>query len=533
MNTKARGGASIVFTLATALGVALLTARPGSSLTPPLVVEPVAALVRVSEVLRLDDLSDRSAGMAATFMMLTACMAFLYALWQAWRRVLPLRRILVLGVLLHVLAFAMPLFLSRDVYSYAIYGRMFSAYGANPYLQVPADFSSDPIYPLVSSYWKTSPSAYGPAFTLLSAAITSAFASPQAVVQAFKLLAAGAGLATLALTAVAASKLRPARTGFAAALVALNPVVVFHTVAGAHNDTLVGLSIVAAAVLLLRNKQLAATAVLTLGTLVKVVAAVPLILVVTASVAKRPSAERITAAAHHAAVVALVALPLLLPFVQSDDPTLGVLQLSSRWLVGSEPGHVLVEFLEVLFRRILPWVLLAFVVGLLHHLVRMPQRADQSVLIGAMGWAALVTLVTAPRLWPWYAAWMLPLAWLLPRPGRAGAVLASVALAMRTLIAEPGLAFEFRELTIARIYLALLVLLAVLARLLLELWQRLRHRTLVGGSEPLLAEQPALAIAAVSWLTWLDRFVPDGRGYPPDDSQPPRRRRSPTRECGP
>lgn len=503
-----RGGTlATVGTLAISSGVALLASYEGSSLTPAVSGPPAPPLSWAVNRLHLGALSSRAAGTATTLAMLLAAGVFVYALHHAWRGSLPLRRVFLVAVLLHVLAVMMPLFVSRDVYSYAFYGRM-TVLGANPYVDVPADFSTEPLYRSVSPYWRHVPSVYGPAFTLLSAAISAVVSSPAALVLAFKTIAAVASLASVYLAAVAARKLRPERAAFAATLIGWNPVVVFHTVAGGHNDALVAVSLAAAVVLVAADRELLATATLIVATLVKAVAGVPLALAVVGAVARRPPGHRLATAARHVAVVTAIGVTLALPFLQTRDPTLGAFALSTRWLGAAEPGIPLVELLEVLYRRALPWVLLGALAVLIGQLVLAGRRPGRTRVIAALGWAVLFVLLTAPRPWPWYAAWVLPFGWLLPRPARAGIILVSVALAMRTLIAEPTFTPEPHGLTIVRVYLGFLILITVLARLLLALWRRMRLPSAAEEGDPLLIEQVEGGSRPEAVLGWLDLVAP-------------------------
>ena len=70
------------------------------------------------------------------------------------------------AVTFQALAVVAPYSLSSDVFSYAIYGRIFAIYGGSPYLEAPIRYSSDPFYPFV--YWMHVPSFYGPLWTLIS-----------------------------------------------------------------------------------------------------------------------------------------------------------------------------------------------------------------------------------------------------------------------------------------------------------------------------------------------------------------------------
>ena len=85
---------------------------------------------------------------------------------------------------------------SDDVWSYAIYGRMVSAHGLDPYDHVPTDVREDPIFERVGPKWVSTPSRYGPLFSAVSAGITAvAGESPLRLRLGFQLLAAEIGRA--------------------------------------------------------------------------------------------------------------------------------------------------------------------------------------------------------------------------------------------------------------------------------------------------------------------------------------------------
>ncbi|HEX2031581.1 MAG TPA: hypothetical protein VHL78_09290 [Actinomycetota bacterium] len=494
-------------TVLTSLLVAALASRPNSPLTPPLFEgsEAPGFLRAAADALGLSALPrDVAAAVSAAFL-LAAAGAFLYALLEAWRGRLPLRWVLVVGLGLHVLALLTPLFLSRDVYSYAIYGRMVSVHGVNPYVDIPAGFAGDPVYPLVSVDWIDSPSVYGPAFSAIAAGVTAVVESPPAIVLAFKALAVAASAATMLLVAAAARSIRPERAAFAAALVGWNPVVIFHGAAGGHNDTLVGLAIAASVLLVLRGRDLWATAILAVGTLVKVSAGVPLAVVVVVSVLREPPGRRFRRFALHAAVGLAVGLPFIVPFMQAHDPTLGALELSSRlgWLAPSRlvlvplrgaaralGGDVAGDVVSAIVRVAFPAVFVAVLVGLRRHLARGPRRIEPLLVVATMGWATLVAVLISPLLYPWYMAWLVPVVWMLPRPGRAAAIVLSVALAVTELVAEPSRSPRVWEAMVFGLhYIVTPVILVVLIRLLLDLRRRVALPGGEGWEDPLLIER--------------------------------------------
>lgn len=494
--------------LATGGLVGLVASVPGSPFTPPLFpgARAPGILDGAARLLGLDALSRDGLAVLGATVLFAAAGAFLYALGAAWRGQLSARRVIVVGVLLHLLALAVPLFLSRDVYSYAIYGRMVSEHGANPYTEIPAAFAEDPLYPLVSVDWIDSRSVYGPAFTAVSAGVTSLTSSPSGTVFGFKAVAAAAGVLTMLLTAMAARRAAPRRAAFAAALVGWNPVIVFHGVAGGHNDALVGLSVAAGMLLVLLRRELLATAALTVGALVKVSAAVPLLVAAAALAFRRPDGRRARELAQHVGVAVIVALPFVLPFMQAEDPTLGTLELTSRqgWLAPSRlvlvtlrgaanaiGGDVAGDVVSVLVRLAFPLAFIWVLVVLLRHLARSRERLDTVVILGAMGWASLISLMVSPVLLPWYVAWLIPLAWILPRTARGGAVLISVALTVTELVAEPSRAPRVWEAMVFGLHwVATPVILLVLIRLLRDLRRRTALPPGRGFDDPLLADDP-------------------------------------------
>lgn len=515
MLARTRGTVATAAILLTGAAMALVASRPHSPFTPPLPRGEVAdwPLQGTLSILGIDGLSRGAVAALGAAVIFAAAGAFLYALGRAWRNELSVKRVVAVGLLLHAMALAMPVFLSRDVYSYAFYGRMVSAHGANPYTEIPAAFATDPAYPFVSVDWLDSPSVYGPAFTVVSAGVTRVAPSPESSAVAFKGLAAAASLITLLLVVAAARRTAPERTAFAAALVAWNPVVVFHGVAGGHNDALLGLALAGGMLAIMLRRELWATAILAVGALVKVSGGVPLAIAVAAAAVRRRTAWLRTLAVHAGLSVA-VAAPFVIPFAQAEDPTLGALELATRqgWLAPSRfvlttlrgvtravAGDAAADVVGLLVRVAFPLVFLWVLVTLVRHLARDPSRLEPVVVVAAMGWAGLISLLVAPVLLPWYAAWAVPLAWLLPRPARGGAVLLSLALAITELVAEPARSPGLYEAMVFGLHwVATPVILVVLVRLLLDLRRRVAAGPGEGREDPLLAEEIAAPSQGIS-----------------------------------
>ncbi|MGH2710104.1 MAG: polyprenol phosphomannose-dependent alpha 1,6 mannosyltransferase MptB [Actinomycetota bacterium] len=513
MHARARARWATSATLLTGVAIAIVASRAQSPFTPPLPPGTEASwpLRGSLSILGIDRLSRGAVAALGAAVIFAAAGAFLYSLGRAWRSELSIRRVVAVALLLHVLALAMPVFLSRDVYSYGFYGRMVSRYGANPYTDIPAQFYADPAYPFVSVDWIDSPSVYGPAFTSLSAGVTSVTSTPEQEVLAFKVLAVLASVATLLLVISAARRLAPERTVFAAALIGWNPVVIFHGVAGAHNDALLGLALSAGVLAVIARRELWATAILALGTLVKVSGGVPLVMAVVAA-AVRTRRRRLSTFARHAGIAALVALPFVIPFFQTEDPTLGTLELATRqgWLAPSRfvlstlrgaaravGGETAADVVGLIVRVAFPLVFVWVLVMLVRHLARDPDRIEPGHVVAAMGWAGVVSLLVSPVLLPWYMAWVLPLAWLLPRPARGGAVLLSLALAITELVAEPARSPGLYEAMVFGLHwVATPVILLVLVRLVLDLRRRVALGPRPGREDPLLAEEPVTSPAS-------------------------------------
>ncbi|MHB8795387.1 MAG: polyprenol phosphomannose-dependent alpha 1,6 mannosyltransferase MptB [Candidatus Nanopelagicales bacterium] len=167
------------------------------------------------------------------------------------------------------LLLAPPLF-SRDVYSYYVQGLVF-AQGRDPTTTgvsvVPGwfDDGADPM-------WVESPTPYGPLFLAIERGVAE-FAQPNAYLGALVFrLAAVLGVALIAWFLPRLARLHGIDPARALWLGVLNPVVLMHLVAGAHNDALmVGLVVTGLALAAERSCAWAAVAV-TLGATVKPIA---------------------------------------------------------------------------------------------------------------------------------------------------------------------------------------------------------------------------------------------------------------------
>jgi alpha-1,6-mannosyltransferase len=513
--------------VASVAAVSAVAGMTGSPLSPVLLVgaRPYPPFSSFARGLGLNTLGHGAAAAASVVVMLAAVGAFLFALRQAWRGSLRVRPVLWLSIAFVVVSAMLPVLLSRDVYSYTINGRIVSAHHANPYVVVPSDVRSDPVFPVVGPAWRHTPAVYGPAFTMLSAGITRLIASPAADTFAFKAVAGLAAIGLLVLVARVAGRLWPGRVAFAVAVLGWNPVFLFHAVGGGHNDVLVGLCLAAALAVLAGSsspkrgppgsegpgsmgpglaRELVAVGLLTVGALVKATAAIAVVLLVVWAVWRRKPGLRLRTLGAHAVVVGALLVVFAAPFFQTDDPTLGLATLAShlgwlaptrlfrvalgdaaRSLFGSGAGTAVEAVVRVAFAA-------TFLVVFLLIARRTARVASGGALAGVeehaatWGWALLLFTLLSPVLLPWYAVWVLPLAWLLPRAPRIGLVFLSVVLAASEPLAEsagyPGL---FGAMLLIGHYVLTPALFIVLVWLLIDLARRLRSGAALADAFPL------------------------------------------------
>jgi len=213
-----------------------------------------------------------------------ACCAALFALYGFLLHLVKGRQPFLLQLLVFasgaafLLSFLIaPVLLSTDVFSYALYGRIFSAYGSNPYLANRSFSFSDPFFAML--HHKYVPSVYGPFWTLLSAGVTRiAGVRLGLTVFLFRVLACAAVLSSAALIWSSLLRYSPERATQGLALFLWNPLVVIESGLSGHNDTAMVAFLMLGVWLHVRGHKTGAVAAFTLSALVKFVtgALVPL-----------------------------------------------------------------------------------------------------------------------------------------------------------------------------------------------------------------------------------------------------------------
>jgi len=181
------------------------------------------------------------------------------------------RRAIRWAAIVAVVAFALaPPLLSLDVFSYLSYARLGVLHSLNPYDFAPAAIPHDAAAARVQDY-RDATSVYGPLFTLGSYPL--GLIGVPAGMWAMKAAAAASVLGVASLVARVAT-FRGIAPAPAAALVALNPLVLVDVVGGAHNDALMMLGLVGGVALVLAAREASGGVALVAAAAIKLPAAV-------------------------------------------------------------------------------------------------------------------------------------------------------------------------------------------------------------------------------------------------------------------
>jgi len=249
---------------------------------------------------------------------------------------------------------------------------------------------------------------------------------------------------------------------------------------------LVMLAVAAAIYLVATQRELSATVALTVGALVKISAIVPLALLI-AFVVMRAPGHRWRIAVAHVGTVAGIAFIAVVPFLQRSNPTLGMVELVQHgsWIappalvervfeaIGSAIAGDLGGTAGVVVARVGMFAALAIgLMTIMRQVLRHGGEGSVSFLAAAWGWSFLLMMLFSPTLFPWYFAWMLPVAWALPRVPRRTLELSFIALVTAQLTTENFRLPEWMHVDLA---IGHPILVIVLAWFLRDLYLRLKH----------------------------------------------------------
>jgi alpha-1,6-mannosyltransferase len=308
-----------------------------------------------------------------------------------------------------VAAACVPIFLSSDVYAYAAYGAMAAA-GIDPYSHVllPAH---DPLFAAATVQWGNPIPAcvYGPLFVEISHALVIAFAPAgiNAQLNAFRVLAAIALVACIPLMRAAFAGFAPTQRIAAAAIVGLNPVVIWSAAEG-HNDALM-LAIALSGFAILRRFPTVGAGIVSLSGLIK---APGLFAAFAPMLSMRKQAVQIGCGAAIGAFAVALAFAPFAPGIRSA--------------LGSHRG----SSATVSLFSLNPYACIALALVIAYFGLRRIRRDQLD------GWCMLAVAiwVLIPNPYPWYGLWFLPVAALAPQSrGAVAIVLLSFTTTLRYL----------------------------------------------------------------------------------------------------
>ncbi|MEU5663262.1 polyprenol phosphomannose-dependent alpha 1,6 mannosyltransferase MptB [Streptomyces longwoodensis] len=339
--------------------------------------------------------------------LLTAAWALLGRLVGGTDRPSPRALALVLAVWAAPLLLAPPLF-SRDVYSYLAQGAMVDAH-LDVYAHGPARLGG-PLADEVAPLWRHTGAPYGPVFLALAAALSGLTRGHLPAGLLGMRLVALLGVALMAAALPRLARHCGADPSAALWLGVLNPLVLLHLVAGAHNDAvmlgLLGLGLVAA----LGRRPVLGAVLVTLAALVKAPAVLGLavVLVVQLRAGRRPVPAVLAtlAAAAATTVAATAAAGTGYGWIGALDTPVS----AQNWALTSLLGRATRSLLEHLGSDLAPLAVpvwhalgLALTAGLLAVIWwRLRPRP-----VYALGLSLAAVAAFGPAIRPWYALWAL------------------------------------------------------------------------------------------------------------------------------
>lgn len=301
----------------------------------------------------------------------------------------------------HLVFLLAPPLLSTDVFGYLAYGRLWGVHGLNPYTHAVDEIPTDVINNYLSRAWPESLSTpYGPLFILLASALAKL---PIAAGLWFlKVLSTASALAcTLLVWRCAKRQGRPAVP--AVLFVGLNPLWLAWAVAGAHNDTLMMLLVVAGVTLAISQHERLAGGALALAIAVKATAGLVLAFLWVGSDRR---GRVLVGALSAGAAIAVISLAALGTDVLHYPATLA--EQGSHVSRQNVPQHMaLLLGFDGIPAGLKVLAAASFFAVIAALLFRVWRGADWIV---AAGWGTVAFLLTTTSLHPWYIVALLPLA---------------------------------------------------------------------------------------------------------------------------
>jgi hypothetical protein len=158
------------------------------------------------------------------------------------------------------LAVVTPSYQSKDVYSYAMYGRILAVHHHSPYDSYPMHFEGDPMRRHVSEVWQRTPDIYGPVFTGIMGGLAPIIGQSMFLTHfTYQLIALAAVGAMLWLL------WKRTRNPLVLAFIGLHPLLAVSVVNGGHPDALIALSFLCAFLFALERKVVLCALALAFG----------------------------------------------------------------------------------------------------------------------------------------------------------------------------------------------------------------------------------------------------------------------------
>ncbi|MEU5317691.1 polyprenol phosphomannose-dependent alpha 1,6 mannosyltransferase MptB [Streptomyces sp. NPDC021056] len=317
----------------------------------------------------------------------------------------PRALLLVLAIWAAPLLLAPPLF-SRDVYSYLAQGAMVDAH-MDVYTHGPAQLGG-PLADEVAPAWQHTAAPYGPVFLAVASALTALTRGELPAGLIGMRLVALCGVALMAAALPRLARHSGADPAAALWLGALNPLVLLHLVAGAHNDAvmlgLLGAGLVGA----LGRWPVLGAVLVTLAALVKAPAALGLAAVVVLQLRAGRSPVTAVATTVAAAAATTVAATAVAGTGYGWIGTLNTPVSPQNWALTSLLGRATRALLEHLGSDLAPlaipaWHALGIAAAGLTVLAIWLRLRPRPVY--ALGLSLVTVAALGPAIRPWYALW--------------------------------------------------------------------------------------------------------------------------------
>jgi alpha-1,6-mannosyltransferase len=334
----------------------------------------------------------------------------LIAAWALLGRVIrgpepptPRALLLVLAVWAAPLLLAPPLF-SRDVYSYLAQGAMVDSH-IDVYAHGPAQLGG-PLADEVAPVWRNTAAPYGPVFLVVARALSGLTRGELPAGLLGMRLVALAGVALMAAALPRLARQCGADPAAALWLGALNPLVLLHLVAGAHNDAIM-LGLLGVGLLAARGRlHVVGVVLVTLAALVKAPAALGLLAVI--ALRRHVGLARAVATTTVTAVATTVVATAVAGTGYGWIAALKTPVSPHNWSPTSVLGRVTGRLLDGLGSDFAPLAipvwhaagLLATTLAVLFIWLKLRPGP-----IYALGLSLAVVAVLGPAIRPWYALW--------------------------------------------------------------------------------------------------------------------------------